>query len=91
MVDSSSAVLRNFNLPDMGTQHPIITQVDRSSPAGKARLKVGDLIFKVNGKKINKMQQLKKLIRKKGVNELHILRYHHLYDQYLVFSVKLRK
>ena len=87
-VDSDPATLRNFNLPNMGTQHPIITRVDSSSPAGRGRLKVGDLIFKVNGIKIHKVSQLKKSLQKKGPNEFHILRYHHLYDQYLVFTIK---
>lgn len=88
-INSNSAVLRNFRLPDMGAQHPIVTRVNVSSPAGKAGLKPGDLIFKVNGQKVYKAQNLKKLLKEKEPNTLQILRYHYLYDQYLVFSIKL--
>ena len=87
-VDSDPNILKSFNLPNMGTQHPIITRIDASSSAGRAGLKEGDLIFKINGSKIHKVREFKKSLRKKGPNEFHILRYHHLYDQYLVFTIR---
>ena len=89
VINSNVNVLRQFRLPDMGAQHPIVTHVDASSPAAKAGLKPGDLIFKANGKKVYKAQSLKKLLKKKEPNTLQILRYHYLYDQYLVFSIQL--
>lgn len=87
-VDSKPAILKNFNLPDMGTKYPVVTHIELSSPAGQSGLRVGDLIFKINGTKVHKVSHLKKLIHRNKQNEFHVLRYHHLYDQYLVLTLR---
>lgn len=90
-IDSNSKILKDLHLPDMGARYPIITRIKTSSPAAKAGLRVGDLIFKFNGEKIQNAKQLARLIRKKSISyQFHILRYHHLYNQYLAFSVTLK-
>jgi serine protease Do len=40
-----------------------ITQVDESGPAGKARIKVGDVVLEYNGQPVQDSEQLQRLVR----------------------------
>ena len=82
----SQKILSHFGLPDLGAKHPVAVSLQPSSAAGKAGMKPGDMIFKANGKSISSVGQLKAALQK-GVNQLHLLRYHRYYDQYLAFVI----
>ena len=89
LIDPNPSVFKQLNLPDLGARHPMVLSVDASSPAGKAHFRPGDLIFKVNEQNISKVSDFKKYIKRSGGNTLNILRYHHLYGQYLAFVISL--
>ena len=89
LIDPNPNVFKQFNLPDMGARHPLVLSVSPSSPAGKAGFKAGDLIFKVNEHPISKISEFKRRLKRSGGNTLSILRYHHLYGQYLAFIISL--
>ena len=88
VVNPRPDILKLFGLPDMGIKHPLVVNVKPSSPAGRAGLKIGDFIFKVNEKRVSSGKELKFNTQSK-VNKIQILRYHRSYDQYLAFTLKL--
>ena len=89
LVDPDPGIFEQFNLPDLGARHPLVLSVISSSSAGKAGFRTGDLIFKVNGQNVSKIADFKNHIKRSGGNTLNILRYHHLYGQYLAFTISL--
>ena len=89
LIDPDSSVFKQLNLPDLGARHPLVLSVNLSSPAGKVGVRSGDLIFKVNGHNVSKTSEFKRHIKRSGGNTLNILRYHHLYGQYLAFTISL--
>ena len=86
VVPASASYLRRLNLPDLGAKYPLVVYIKQDSPAFKGSLKVGDLLFQINDKKISKISELKRAL-KSGGNRLNVLRYHHRYDKYLLISV----
>ncbi len=56
----SPDLAEEFNLPDQNGA--IITEIRSDAPAGKAGLQVGDVILKIDGKKIADSQQLRLMI-----------------------------
>ena len=88
VVPASAPHLRRLNLPDLGARYPLVVDIKQGSPAFKGGLRVGDLLFQINGKRISKISELKRTL-KNGKNRLNVLRYHHRYDKYLLVSVNL--
>ena len=80
--------LRYFKQPSLGAKHPLVVDVKKQSPAFRGGLRAGDLIFEVNGVKIEQISQVRRSLRS-GVNQLNVLRYHPRYDKYLLISVRL--
>lgn len=88
VVPASAFHLKRLNLPDLGARYPLVVHVKQDSPAFKGGLKVGDLLFQINGKRISKISELKKALKAEK-NKLNILRYQHRYDKYLLISLSL--
>lgn len=89
ITETSEKLLKNFNQPDLGARNPIVVYVKVNSPAFKSGLRVGDLIFQINGKKISRISDVK-ISMKKGLNQLNVLRYHQRYDKYLLLSINFK-
>ena len=88
LVENSPQNLKLFNLPDLGAKNPIVLDVKNQSPAFKAGLRAGDLVFQINEKKTETVLAIKQAL-KKGKNNLNVLRYHLRYDKYYLISLKL--
>ena len=58
--DITKELAEQFHLPD--TNGALVSQVNKDSPAEKAGLKIGDVIVRVNGKKLNDTRQLRNLV-----------------------------
>ena len=83
---ASKANLQLFNQPDLGAKNPLVVYVQPGAPAHKGGLRLGDLVFQVNGKRTSKTMEVQSTV-KKGENKLNVLRYHRRYDKYLLISI----
>ena len=88
IANPAPSVFKKLNLPDMEAGHPIVLSVTMDSPAGRAGLKTGDLIFKVNGVAVSEAKEVNKRLKRQN-NTLHILRHQRLSGQYLAFVIRI--
>ena len=65
----------HLNLPLSYANRPIVIEVSKNSPAGRAGLKEGDIIFSVNGSNVQTIDNAFKRLTSKRENILHVLRY----------------
>lgn len=73
VADYSSQLAKEFEVADGGAKNPIITEVERGTPAAAAGLQPGDMILDVNRTASGKATDVLKLL-KKGRNFLRIAR-----------------
>ena len=88
LIPASPSNLRKFNHPGWA-KHPIIVNVKKNSPAFRAGLRDGDMLFQINGQMIVRISSVKRIISKR-TNKLNILRYHQQADKYRIISVNLK-
>lgn len=60
-------IIYQDNLP-LNTPGVFVYQVDRASPAGIARLEIGDIIQEINGQKVNSFEDAKKILEETEKN-----------------------
>lgn len=87
VMEANAQNLQAFSLPDLGARNPLVVSIQKDSPAFKEGLRVGDLLFQINGKRIVKVAEVRSTIQK-GKNIIKVLRYHQRYDKYLLITVK---
>ena len=63
------------HLPSNYASRPLVTSIAAKSPAWKAGLKAGDVIFSVNSYSVLTVEQAFKRLSSKGQNVLHVLRF----------------
>ena len=75
IVQANSETARNFNLPTSYINRPIVFQVRDNSPASRAKLMKGDIIFSVNGKSVQTTRDVLDQVRTRKLNILQVLRF----------------
>jgi len=60
-------IAKNLGLPD--TKGALVAEVMKGSPAEKAKIKIGDVILKFDGKAISSMQKLPRIVAETTVNK----------------------
>ena len=65
----------HLNLPLSYANRPIVIEVSKNSPSGRAGLKEGDIIFSVNGSNVQTIGNVFKRLTSQKENILHVLRY----------------
>jgi serine protease Do len=83
VTDYSIAVAKEFGLPVLKPGHPIVTEVERSSPAGRAGLRPGDIILDVNRKDTPKAKDVVRNVKSTG-NLLRVLKQ----DRVVLISIR---
>jgi serine protease Do len=83
VTDYSVAVAREFGLPILKPGHPIVTEVERSSPAGRSGLRPGDIILDVNRKDTPRARDVVRNV-KSGSNLLRVLKQ----DRVVLISIR---
>ena len=75
VAQSNSEIARKHNLPKVYSNRPIVVYVKKSSPADRANLLKGDIIFSVNGKSVQTTRDILDQVRSQKINILQILRF----------------
>ena len=75
IIQANSNVARKFNLPIVYINRPIVVEVKKSSPAKRAGLLKGDIIFTVNGKNVQTSSDVIDRINSGKINILQVLRF----------------
>lgn len=75
LAQSHSEIPKNLNLPLTSASRPIVIKVFSSSPARRAGMKRGDLIFSVNGNNVSSVEDVFKKLSPQRQNILHVLRF----------------
>lgn len=83
VTDYSVKVAKDFGLPVLKPGHPIVTEVERSSPAGRSGLRPGDIILDVNRKDTPKARDVVKAIKAKS-NLMRVLKQ----DRVVLISIR---
>lgn len=75
LAQSDTQLPPQFKLPLSYANRPIVIHVDSGGPAERAGLKVGDIIFSVNGSNVQNVDSVFKQLTSKTENILNVLRY----------------
>ncbi len=75
IAQANSIVARKFGLPVVYTNRPIVVNVKKSSPAQRAGLLKGDIVFSVNHKNVQTTNDVISRIKSGKINILQVLRF----------------
>ena len=89
IIDPTESQLSYFGHPGW-VRHPIVINVRKKSPAFKAGLKDGDMLYQINGAKVLKALDVKRTLKKGVQYKLSILRYDRKASRYRILSVELK-
>jgi serine protease Do len=83
VADYSVGLAKEYGLPLIKPGHPIVTEVERNSPAGASGIRPGDIILDVNRKDVSKARDVVKALKKSG-NLLRVLKQ----DRVVLISIR---
>ena len=75
IAQASTQLPPQLNLPLTYANRPIVVEVQQASPAHRAKLQQGDIVFSVNGNNVQTVEDVFKRLNSSRRNILHVLRF----------------
>lgn len=88
VVPAEDSYLTRFGHPGW-VKHPIVSDVKKNSPAFRAGLRKGDMLFQINGAKVLRADDVKKTLKKSKRYLLRVLRYNQRSERYRILNLQL--